>query len=129
MPRMGELFEALHNWELSNWLSEPFRTALVQQLQIFIKENCRHINLLPANDSSSDNKTITKMILAIAVQCFLAKDSDKVDLPINRAMFYRYVSYLYPGNLISLLDKGQIQSLGLNALLNSYGTTPSTPLY
>ncbi|MEZ3551697.1 MAG: ATP-binding protein [Muribaculaceae bacterium] len=111
--RMGELFEALHNWELSNWLSEPFRTALVQQLQIFIKENCRHINLLPANDSSSDNKTITKMILAIAVQCFLAKDSDKVDLPINRAMFYRYVSYLYPGNLISLLDKGADSILGV----------------
>lgn len=110
--RMGELFEALHNWELSNWQSEPFRGALVQQLQIFIKENCGQINLLPANDSSDDNKAIIRMILAIAVQSILATEADGVDLTINRAMLYRYISYLNPDNVGTLLDKGAEAILG-----------------
>jgi len=110
--RMGELFEALHNWELSNWQSEPFRGALVQQLQIFINENCGQINLLPANDSSEDNKAIIRMILAIAVQSILATESDDVNLTINRAMLYRYISYLNPDNVNTLLDKGAEAILG-----------------
>lgn len=112
--RMGELFEALHNWELSNWQSEPFRGALVEQLQIFIKENCGQVNLLPANDSGDGNKTVTRMILAIAVQSILANDDDKIDLPINRAMLYRYISYLYPKSVHTLLDKGADAILGLD---------------
>lgn len=111
--RMGELFDALHNWELSNWQSEPFRSALVQQLQIFIEGNSSQINLLPAHDSSEDNKTIIRMILAIAVQSILATDKDDIDLRINRAMLYRYISYLNPGNVDVLLEKGTEALLGI----------------
>lgn len=111
--RMGELFEALHNWELSNWQSEPFRGALVQQLQIFIMENCELINMLPTNDSGDDNKTIIRMILAIAVQSILATESDDIDMSVNQAMLYRYISYLYPKNIRYLLDKGIDSILGL----------------
>ena len=111
--RMGELFDALHNWEVSNWQLEPFRSALVQQLQIFIEGNSRQINLLPAHDSSEDNKTIVKMILAIAVQSILATDEDMVDLKINRAMLYRYISYLNADNVNILLNKGTEALLGI----------------
>lgn len=111
--RMGELFEALHNWELSNWQTDPFREALVFQLQIFIKENCGIINILPANDSTEDNKAVIRMILAIAVQSILAKDNDSVDLLVNRAMLYRYISYLYPDNIHTLLGKASDAILGL----------------
>lgn len=111
--RMGELFDALHNWEVNNWQSEPFRSALVQQLQIFIEGNSRQINLLPAHDSSEDNKTIVRMILAIAVQSILATDTDMVDLKINRAMLYRYISYLNADNVNVLLDKGAEALLGI----------------
>lgn len=111
--RMGELFEALHNWELTNWQSEPFRSALVQQLQIFIEGNSSQINLLPAYDSSEENKTIVRMILAIAVQTILATDEDIVDLKINRAMLYRYISYLNADNTDLLLNKGAEALLGM----------------
>ncbi len=111
--RMGELFDALHNWEVSNWHLEPFRSALVQQLQIFIEGNSHQINLLPAHDASEDNKTIVKMILAIAVQSLLATDEDMVDLKINRAMLYRYISYLNADNVNILLNKGTEALLGI----------------
>lgn len=112
--RMGELFETLHNWEITNWQSDPFRPALVDQLQIFIEENCQQINLLPTSDLSGENKSIIRMILAIAVQRLLAKDSDNIDLCLNRAMLYRYISYLNPGNVNTLLNKGVEALLGID---------------
>lgn len=111
--RMGELFEALHNWDISNWMSEPFRAALVQQLQIFIEENAGKINLLPASDSSYDNKVISRMIIAIAIQRLLATEADNIDYNLNRAMLYRYISFLSPSEVNNLLDKAIVALLGL----------------
>lgn len=111
--RMGELFEALHNWDISNWEAEPFRGALVQQLQIFIEENADKINNLPANDSSQDNKVIVRMILALAIQRILANESDNIDLNLNRAALYRYISYLNPSEVNNLLDKNLCSLLGI----------------
>lgn len=111
--RMGELFDALHNWDISNWLSEPFRGALVQQLQLFIEENYGKVNILPASDSSSDNKIISRMIVAIAIQRLLANENDNIDLNLNRAGLYRYISYLYPSEVNTLLDKAVSALLGI----------------
>lgn len=112
--RMGELFEALHNWDISNWSSDPFRPALVEQLQIFIQENASKVNNLPANDSSDENKTIIRIVLAIAVQRLLATDTDNIDLNLNRAMLYRYISYLIPGSMNTLLNKSIDSLLGVD---------------
>lgn len=111
--RMGELFEALHNWDLSNWKSDPFRPALVEQLQIFIEENYRQMNILPANDSGEDNKALIRMIIAIAVQRLLATDADNIDFNLNRARLYRYISYLIPGDVDILLNKSIDALLGI----------------
>ena len=111
--RMGELFEALHNWDITNWESEPFRAALVEQLQIFIEENSNKINNLPVNDSSQDSKVIVRMILAIAIQRILARETDNIDLNLNRAALYRYISYLYPSEVNNLLEKGLCSLLGI----------------
>ena len=111
--RMGELFEALYNWDISNWESEPFRGALVQQLQLFIEENRKKINILPANDSSQDNKVIVRMILALAIQRILANEEDNIDLNLNRSCLYRYISYLYPTETNLLLQKGICSLLGI----------------
>lgn len=111
--RMGELFETLHNWDFSNWNSEPFRGALVQQLQIFIEENYRKANLLAPNDSSADNKVISRLILALAVQRLLANEKDNIDLDVNRAILYRYNSNRNPGDVNLLLQKAIFALLGI----------------
>ena len=111
--RMGELFEALHNWDITNWENEPFREALVAQLQLFIEENYGKINILPASDLSQDNKVIIRMILAIAIQRLLARDVDNIDLFLNRASLYRYISYLYPSEVNILLEKAICALLGV----------------
>lgn len=112
--RMSELFEALHNWDISNWEAEPFRGALVEQLQLFIEENAGKMNSLPANDSSQDSKVIVRIILALAIQRILAKESDNIDLNLNRASLYRYISYLNPSEVNNLLEKGLCSLLGID---------------
>lgn len=111
--RMGELFEALHNWDISNWEANPFRLALVQQLQLFIESNAGKINNLPTSDSSQDSKVIVRIILAVAIQRILANETDNIDLNLNRARLYRYISYLYPSELNNLLEKGICSLLGI----------------
>ena len=111
--RMGELFEALHNWDISNWEAEPFRAALVEQLQLFIEENSDTINNLPANDSSYNSKVVVRIILAIAIQRILANESDNIDLNLNRASLYRFISYLYPSEVNNLLEKDICALLGI----------------
>lgn len=118
--RMGELFEALHNWDISNWKNEPFRTALVEQLQIFITENSTKINQLPANDTSDGNKIIVRIIIAIAVQRLLAIEADNIESNLNRSMLYRYISYLVPDNINILLNKSIEALLGLE-IPNEFG--------
>lgn len=112
---MRRLFEALHNWKLSNWESEPFRKALIDQLQIYIEENYGKVNILPPNDSSFQNKNISRMIIALAIQRILAREGDNIDLNLNRAIFYRYISYLLPKKVDSLLEKGIQSILGIES--------------
>ena len=110
--RMGELFETLHNWPLVNWQSEPFREALVRQLQIFIEENYWKVNLVALNDTASANKVVSRLILALAVQRLLTIDKDEIDLNLNRAILYRYSSYLIPDESEILLQNAVDSLLG-----------------
>lgn len=112
--RMGELFETLHSWDITNWQSEPFREALVQQLQIFIEENYTKANLMAANDSSSDNRIISRLILALAVQRLLTADKDDIDMDLNRSILYRYNSYRMPHEVNQLLQKAYYSILGID---------------
>lgn len=107
-PRMTELFEALQSWPMSNWLEEPFRTALVEQLEIFIRQNNSLVDNLSDSEFSSvatdsdltgtraDSRQLNRVISAIAIQSLLVKNNDRVDMLLNRAMLYRYLTY-FPG--------------------------------
>ena len=110
--RMGELFETLHNWDISNWQADPFRQALLEQLQIFIEEHYGKVNLLASDDTSSDNKVISRLILSLAVQRLLAIEKDNIDFNLNRAILYRYTSYLIQAEVDKLLQKSIEALLG-----------------
>lgn len=107
--RLASLFEALHSWPLSNWKSEPFRSALVDQLEIYISENCNLLNTLaPHTDGETpdaNNKQLTHIIRSIAIQSMLATPKDKIDMSHNKAMFYRFLSGFRTDNVDDLLYK------------------------
>lgn len=110
--RMTQLFEALHSWPISNWREEPFRSALVGQLEIYISENCNLVNALPANEELAGNQQMNRIIRSIAIQSLLAKRNDNIDLSHNRTMLYRYLSNFRTNDVNDLLYKAVGAILG-----------------
>lgn len=110
--RMNQLFEALHSWPISNWKEEPFRSALVGQLEIYISENCNLVNALPANEELASNQQMNRIIRSIAIQSLLAKRNDNIDLAHNRTMLYRYLSNFRTNDVDDLLYKAVGAILG-----------------
>lgn len=112
VERMAQLFEILHKWELINWTEEPFRSALVDQLEIFINELSNRVDMISSNESKADNGLIMRMVLAIAIQLFIANDSDNINVPLKRSKFYRYISQINPSSVDLLLRKSITAILG-----------------
>ncbi len=103
---MGQIFDALTSWGIENWKTEPFRSAFVRQAELYIRENQDTVDELVTFKFKKDNAIISKMIMAIAIQMLIIEeDKDNVDIDRNRAMFYRYVSYLKNTSQNTLLDK------------------------
>lgn len=110
--RITQLFEALHSWNLINWKEEPFRSALVDQLQIFISENSELADNMTYGANGDDNRQLNRVIRALAIQSLLAKSSDNVDLAINKARLYRFLSYFHNDDIDQLLYKSVAAILG-----------------
>lgn len=110
--RITLLFEALHSWPVTNWREEPFRSALVDQLEIFISENTDKLNSIALNDSGADNRQTNRIIRAISIQSILAKPSDRVDLAHNKVLLYRLLASFNSYDTESLLYKAVGAILG-----------------
>ena len=112
--RLASLFDALHSWPMSNWKEEPFRSALVDQLEIYISENCEQLNSLPMNENESGvaDKQLNHIVRSIAIQSLLANSKDKVDLAHNKTMFYRFLSNYRTQDVEDLLYKSVGALLG-----------------
>lgn len=105
--RLAVLFEALHSWPVSNWKVDPFRSALVDQLEIYISENCDQLNSVPMSESQNGdgNKQLTHIVRSIAIQSLLTTPSDRIDMSHNKSMFYRFLSNFRVQDVDDLLYK------------------------
>lgn len=112
--RLTNMFDALHSWPMSNWRVDPFRSALVDQLEIYISENCEHLNSVPMSETQNgiDNKQLTHIIRSIAIQSLLTLPSDKIDISHNKSMFYRFLSNFRIQDVDDLLYKAVGSILG-----------------
>lgn len=94
-----------------NWKAEPFRTALVEQLQMYIDANHNQLDMSTTVDDALNPK-LEGVIRALALQQFLADDvNDPVNHTANQSMLFRYYSLFSPAGGERFLDKA------LNALL------------
>ncbi len=98
--KMTELISIIHKGNVSSWLAEPFCSAFVEQLQLYI-DSC-HTILDNVSDIDGDDteSRLDKMLAAIAIQQILAagrtpsSSSDTSDeLVVNRSRLYRYFSF------------------------------------
>lgn len=106
--KMQDIFDIIHRKDESLWQNEPFRTAFIGLLELFIGESKRQVDAT----TSHDTKYVRMILEALAIQLHLAdpqKDKAVLDYNLNRAMLYRYATYLKT-------------SIPQNALYNAYHT-------
>lgn len=80
------IFDIILKGNKEHWLAEPFRSAFVNMLEIFIAAHRRQAGLSPSSPIAQ------KMIKAIAIQLLLSKNEDDIDRRLNRATYYRLLA-------------------------------------
>lgn len=92
--RIKELLDIISNKDIQIWEREPFSSALIKLLELYIRECDGRI------DKTKDNKElIDNNMLALAIQLLLIKDSNVssiADYRLNAARLCMLSSYLYP---------------------------------
>lgn len=102
---LGSIYDAVMQWRLDTWTVEPFRSAFVEQFEIYVG-NARHrIDELPQPESAADFDNLENVLTAIALQLHIADSERFPGYGVNRSRLYRYASLARPRAGEALLDK------------------------
>ncbi len=112
---MGKIFDALTAWPIDNWKMEPFRSAFMRQTELYIRQNQALADEMVNFKDKENIDIVTKMIMALAIQMLIVDDEADRDVNTarNRAMFYRYCSYINNVARPVLLDKAFASVMGV----------------
>lgn len=108
---LSRIFESIFGRDIENWSREPFRSAFVEQFEIYIKQARHSIDELPIGETREQKLRIETIVMAIALQRLLA-GSDAGDYRRSWSLFFRYISLLRPLNTEALLSKSFLALLG-----------------
>lgn len=112
---LGSIYDAVMQWRLETWTVEPFRSAFVEQFEIYVADARRRIDELPQPETDADFGNLENVITAIALQLHIADSRSFEAYSVNRSRLYRYASLARPRSGDALLDKA------LYTLLNGGG--------
>ena len=116
--RMMELLDIISGKDIRIWEREPFSSALIKLLELYIRECDGKI------DKTKDNKElIDNNMLALATQLLLIKDSNNssiADYRLNAARLCLLSSYLYPLNPERLVNAAYYNLFHSNAKFPAY---------
>lgn len=101
----GRIYDVLMEWSLDNWLNEPFRSAFVEQFELYINEMRRTIDVCPQADTAQEKARVENMLKALALQQCIADSNTFASYSRNRSLYYRYISLLRPSSADILIDK------------------------
>ncbi|MDE6271181.1 MAG: ATP-binding protein, partial [Muribaculaceae bacterium] len=102
---LGSIYEAVMQWRLDTWQEEPFRSAFVEQFELYLA-NARHrLDELTQPESAADFVSIENVLTAIALQLHIADPRSFDGYTVNRSRLYRYASLARPRSADALLDK------------------------
>lgn len=111
---LSGIFETIMEWPVETWTAEPFRSAFVDQLELYIDQACHEIDRLPLADTKDQVDKIERIVSAIALQLLISGDTESNRARHNRSLFYRYVSLLRTAKNDDLLDKAFLTLMGIN---------------
>lgn len=124
--KIEELFDVIGCRDLKTWRKEPFRELLIRMLEAYIKEVDSKISL-----SSTQNRLVNNIIRALAIQLLLAGPDDDalLDMNINRAKLFRYISYLNVPNQEYAIDLAYENLLDLSPQPIAYPLEKTTDVF
>lgn len=99
------IFDIIIEGNKDNWMQEPFRSAFISMLELFIEQNRNKIDRLAAVTTKEETSDLRKLIAALAIQLLLMNERDNIDRQLIRAMFYRYLTYVQGSKSHVLFDK------------------------
>ncbi|MDE6453731.1 MAG: ATP-binding protein [Muribaculaceae bacterium] len=137
---LGRIYDAVMQWRLDTWVAEPFRSAFVEQFEIYVDDARHRIDALPQVESEEDFANLENVLTAIALQLHIADAEHFAGYGVNRSRLYRYAALARPRAVDALLDKAYYALVngGKNALEYSYDsirnytmmvTSLATPLH
>ncbi len=95
---MDRIFEIIVRGNKANWQVEPFRSAFVEMLSLYINEHRDKAT------RAAGVATIHRLIKAIGIQMLLAQPSDGIDCALNRATYLRLLAYIQRYASTDILD-------------------------
>lgn len=116
--RIKELLDIISNKDIQIWEREPFSSALIKLLELYIRECDGRVDKTKENKELIDNN-----MLALAIQLLLIKDSNVssiADYRLNAAKLCVLSSYLYPLNPERLVNAAYHILFNSNAKLPAY---------
>ncbi|OUP09630.1 hypothetical protein B5F34_06140 [Mediterranea sp. An20] len=103
--KMQVIFDTILKGNKENWKTEPFRSAFIQMLSLFIEKKRESIDKLASIENDEMRENLSKLIKALAIQLLLANEKDNFERPLSRAMLYRYLTYIKGSNSSILTEK------------------------
>ena len=99
------IFDIIIKGNKDNWMREPFRSAFISMLELFINQSRNKIDRLAAITTEKEHTDLKKLIAALAIQLLLMNEKDNIDRQLIRAMFYRYLTYVKGSKYDVLFEK------------------------
>ena len=103
---MQKLLDTIHKGRKANWTAEPFRSAFISQLELYVGSNHAGLDALTVIDTPETRDRFEKMLQALSIQQLLAREGENsFNQVINRSRLYRYFTYIQRFEQDRLLDK------------------------
>lgn len=103
--KMQIIFDIIVNGNKEHWKGEPFRSAFIDMLDLYIIETRKKIDWMANAEDAQGKQNVERIIRALAIQLLLATEKDDVDRKLNQSMLYRYLTYIDGAKKEVLLEK------------------------
>ncbi len=124
---LSSIFQSIFTRGIQNWEREPFRTAFVQQFEMYLRQAAESIDGLPMAETRSQKERLLTAITAIALKILLSKQG--ADLNRTYSTYYRYISLLNQNHLDELLNQSVQTLLGCKPLSEPIYSQLRNPMY
>ncbi|MCQ2227697.1 MAG: ATP-binding protein [Bacteroidales bacterium] len=106
--KMGDIFRIIELNPLEYWKQEPFRSAFIKLIEMYIRSEKANADYASAASSESIHQIIKALAMEQCLVQTLNEEQQSVlpcDMQLNRAMLFRYASFVSPTSPRTLLER------------------------